>query len=639
MSNLSESLHLMKSLTEFFASSMHPEEIYQQTISMGIRLFHAKGGVIRIENQASGHLEVHYGIGVYSQHPLDRRIAKRVFFTRTPLCLNRKGKRKPFQSILCVPFFVKGKSFGTLAFYDKEREPFQFEENDLWLLLVISQQLSFAIENAMVRREIWARFQEQERRVKQLSTLWELSKALLTTVHFERILHLTLTAITIGEGLGFNRAMLFMVDEKEKLLKGVMAVGPDSAEEAGRIWSSLSQKRENPSEWVSQLASTAESHSLLNAMVKEIKIPLEHHQCILSRTVLEGRPFNVQVPQTKEGWIQVRCQRGCSIGSEIGCYISEHLSHDPQVYAFATVPLWGKGKVIGVILVDNFYNQNPITEEDLQYLSMFCNQAGLAIENAMLYRHLEEVHQKLKEAQTFLVHQEKMIALGELSTSIAHEIRNPLVSIGGFARRLDRFISPEAPEKRYIQTIMKEVRRVEKILSHFLSYTHGEPLVFKDIDLRELIEESISMAIEIKENGDIQLVREFLDPLPRVQGHPGQLKQAFFNLISNARESMGGKGLLFIRVYPISKDGVSHIRVEVEDSGPGIDPENLHHIFNPFYSTKENHFGLGLPIVHKIVSTHQGQIEVDNRHGKGVTFIITLPVKEEKKYEENSGSR
>lgn len=635
MTDLFESLGLMRSLTEFFLSSMDLEKFYQMTLTTGANLFKAKGGVLRVEGQTKGNLEVHSSIGNYAQHPLDRRIAKRVFFTQTPFLLNRKGKKESFRSILSVPFLVKGRSFGTITFYDKEIEPFKFEERDLWFLLLLTQQLSFAIENVISRREIQALVQEQERRVKQLSTLWELNKALLTTVHFERILHLTLTAITIGEGLGFNRAMLFMVNEKERRLEGAMAVAPDSAEEAGKIWTSLSQRRENPSEWITRICSTSENHSFLNSLIKEIKIPLEHNQCILSRTVLEGRPFNVQVHQSEEGWIQTRCKRGCSLGSEIGCYLSEHLSHDPYVYSFATAPLWGKGKVIGVILVDNLYNQNTITEEDLQYLTMFCNQAGLAIENAMLYRHLEEVHQKLKEAQTFLIHQEKMAALGELSTSIAHEIRNPLVSIGGFARRLDRSLSPEAPEKRYTQTIMKEVRRLEKTLSQFLSYTHEEPLRFKELDLREVIKESLSMGMQ--EDGRIQLVKEFSSRLPLVKGHPEQLKQAFFNLINNAKESMGERGVLSIRVYPVSKNGTTHVRIEFEDTGGGIEPEQLHHIFNPFYSTKENRFGLGLPIVHKIVTTHQGQIEVDNRPGKGVTFIITLPAEEGKGDEKDSG--
>src|SRR3972149_5301280 len=137
-----------------------------------------------------------------------------------------------------------------------------------------------------------------QKRVKQLTTLWELNKALLTTVNFERIIQMTLTAVTIGSGLGFNRAMLFMVNEKEKSLVGTMAVGPDSAEEAGRVWAALSQKRGSASDLISQLQSPPEKDSLLNALVKSIRVPLDQEQCILSRAVLEGRPFNIEAPRT-----------------------------------------------------------------------------------------------------------------------------------------------------------------------------------------------------------------------------------------------------------------------------------------------------------------------------------------------------
>jgi signal transduction histidine kinase len=112
-------------------------------------------------------------------------------------------------------------------------------------------------------------------------------------------------------------------------------------------------------------------------------------------------------------------------------------------------------------------------------------------------------------------------------------------------------------------------------------------------------------------------------------GDPHQLKQAFFNLINNACQAMKGNGILFLRVHPFSKNGSHYIKVEVEDTGKGINPENLHNIFNPFYSTKESSLGLGLPIVHKIITSHRGKIEVDNHPGKGVNFIITLPVQRE----------
>jgi len=517
----------------------------------------------------------------------------------------------------CFPLYDETSSRGIL--YLSFPTGYRFSPQQMDLLLLVAEVMERTSRDDDFRQMV----QRHEKRVKELSTLWELNKALLTTVNFDRILHLTLTAITIGEGLKFNRAMLFLVNEKDRILKGTTAVGPDNAEEAGKVWASLSQRNGTLSDLITQL--DPESHSDLNSAVKGIQIPLEQEQCILSRTVLEGRPFNTQLPQSKEGWLQTRCERGCHLGSEVGCYVGEHLSRDPRIYSFATVPLMGKGRVIGVVLVDNLYNQNPITEEDIHFLSMFANQAGLAIENARLYRNLEEVHQELKETQTFLVHLEKMVALGEMSTTIAHEIKNPLTSIGGFARRLDRNFPEESQEKKYSQTIIKEVSRLEKILKDLLSYTRDESLIFKELDLRDVLEESLSMVIEGIRSGGVQLVKEYAEEIPLVKGDSVQLKQSFFNLINNASQAMKERGTLFLRVFPFSRNGSPCVRVEVEDTGKGIDPENLHNIFNPFYSTKESSLGLGLPIVHKIITSHRGQIEVDNHPGTGVKFIITLP--------------
>jgi len=608
------------------ASTLKLDNLFQLIVTTGLKILKAKGGVLRVEDKKTRELKVKWSVGDYHQYPLDEKIARRVFYTQTPLSFNRPGEENPSFSMLCAPFLSKGKIFGTLAFYDKDSDSSKFDERDFQLLLMITNQLSFAIENALTHYEISNLAQKNEKRVAQLSSLWEFNKALLTTVNFERILQLTLTAITIGEGLKFNRAMLFLLNKKEHTLEGAMAVGPDSAEEAGKIWAALSHRKGTLSDQITQL--NPQGPSALNAIVKGIQISLEQEQCILLRTILEGKPFNIQSPQSKEGGLKTQCERGCHLGSEVGCYVGEHLSRDPKVYSFATVPLMGKGKVIGVILVDNLYNQNPITEEDIHFLSMFSNQAGLAIENAILYRNLEEVHQELKETQNLLIHREKMVALGELSNSIAHEIKNPLVSIGGFARRLYRVIPDDALEKRYTQTIMIEVSRLEKILTDIFNYTHDESITFKECDLRKILEDTLSMIQGRIDAGGIQLVKEFPEEIPQIHGDYHQLRQVFSNLIHNAYQAMKGQGTLSLRLHPIAKNGASYVQVEVGDTGGGIDPENLHNIFNPFYTTKDSSLGLGLPIVHKIITSHRGQIEVDNHPGKGVNFIITLPAQE-----------
>jgi signal transduction histidine kinase len=220
-----------------------------------------------------------------------------------------------------------------------------------------------------------------------------------------------------------------------------------------------------------------------------------------------------------------------------------------------------------------------------------------------------------------------MAALGELCNSVAHEIKNPLVSIGGFARRLYRAIPDEASEKRYAQSIMTEVGRLERVLNDLYNYTRNGSMNCQECDLRNILEETLSTVSERLDNGGIVVSKEFTEDLPKINGDSHRLKQAFSNLITNAYQAMNHEGALSVRIHPISKNGSSFVRVEVEDTGKGIDPENLHNIFNPFYSTKDGRLGLGLPIVHKTIISHHGQIEVDNRPGEGVTFIITLPAR------------
>ncbi|MGQ9645977.1 MAG: GAF domain-containing protein [Thermodesulfobacteriota bacterium] len=630
MKQASSELTALHEMGKVATSTLKLEELLESIVKTGLKILQAKGGVLRVRDKTTKELKVQWSFGGYHNHPLDEKIAKRVLMTETPFLLNHSGKENPIGSIVCVPLRSKGGILGTLAFYDKETDPSKFDERDFELLLTMANQVSFAIENALTHYETSQLVWENEKRVKELTILWELSKALLTTVNFEHIVQMTLTAITIGSGLGFNRAMLFMVDEKSQSLQGTLAVGPDNAEEAGRIWAALSEEKGVLSDLIGQHYLSADKNSVLNTLVRQIQIPLELKDCILSKTVHEGRPFNIRLPRTEEFGIQTPCERGCALGSEVGCHVGGHLGRDPRVYSFATLPLWGKGKVIGVILVDNLYNQNPITDEDIQILTMFSSQAGLAIENAILYRNLEEVHQRLKETQTFLVHQEKMAALGELSSNIAHEIRNPLVSIGGFARRLHRSIPDDAPEKRYTQTIMTEVSRLEKILSDLLEYTRKEPLAFGEVDLREILEESFSQVAAKLNGGMVELSKEYSEGIPKIMGDQQQLIQVFSNLINNAYEAMKGKGTLSLRVHPVAKNGSRFVRIEMEDTGNGIDPENLHNIFNPFYSTKESGLGLGLPLVYKIIASHHGQIEVDNRPGEGVTFIITFPAVRER---------
>jgi signal transduction histidine kinase len=462
---------------------------------------------------------------------------------------------------------------------------------------------------------------EKNRQARQLSLLYEINNALLSTMKFDQILRIILTAITIGDGMGFNRAMLFLTDQGRNLLTGMMGVGPDNPEEARDIWNSL---KGEPGSLAQNLSSLSRDYSPkgtdLDERVRGIKIPLDREECILARTVREQKPFNID----SEG-NESTCKGDCELHREAHCVIGS----EPRAYRFATVPLWGREGTIGVIVVDNLYTGRPITEDDIELLTMFTRQAGLAIENCILYKYLEDAHLELKKAQETLLQREKLAALGEMAANVAHEIRNPLVSIGAFTRRLYQNLDNGLYEKRYAEALVKEVDRLEGILNDVLSFSKASKVVFQKFDVNRIIEETlISMEDELRSLG-IE-VEKFLDrTLPEISCDYQQIKRVFINILSNAKDAMGGGGRLTVKTLPISQEGRDYIGIEISDTGEGIPSGVLHNIFNPFFTTKGEGTGLGLAICHRIVDGHRGFIEVANNPCRGATFTVKLPLEKE----------
>lgn len=201
----------------------------------------------------------------------------------------------------------------------------------------------------------------------EFSMLLEISNAMRTTLKLDQILYIILTALTSHEGLGFNRAMLFLVNEKENVLEGIMGIGPHSGEEAGKIWRALTESKMTLEDFISSYDTfKRDPDSKLNQIVKGIKIPLREDMGILALTILEGMTFEITTNEARK---------------RVDPVIQRNLNTD----FFVTVPLKAKDKIVGAILVDNIFNKKPITKSDIKMLTMFASHAGLAIENSRLY--------------------------------------------------------------------------------------------------------------------------------------------------------------------------------------------------------------------------------------------------------------
>ncbi len=216
----------------------------------------------------------------------------------------------------------------------------------------------------------------------ELSIFYEIGNAMRSTLNLEEILFIILTGVTSHEGLGFNRATLFLVNEREGVLEGKMGIGPHSGEDAGRIWTKIETEKMTLEDLIARYRHYKKGSSELDKIVRGIRIPLREDAGILALSVLEGMSFEVTNEEARH-----------------------KLSHDSvlrdlKTEYFVTVPLKAKDKVVAVILADNIFTKKPITKDDIRTLTMFANHAGLAIENSRLYE--QTVHQANTDSLTRL---------------------------------------------------------------------------------------------------------------------------------------------------------------------------------------------------------------------------------------------
>jgi PAS domain S-box-containing protein len=229
----------------------------------------------------------------------------------------------------------------------------------------------------------------------------------------------------------------------------------------------------------------------------------------------------------------------------------------------------------------------------------------------------------IKQMQNQMQHAKTLAALGEMAATVAHEIRNPLAGIGGFAGLLERDLEGDDPRRALVKKIVQGVSSLNKIVSNLLVYTRHMELNLQRVDFIEWMEEILNYAeIEIaKENKDIAIARDYKFERMEARIDPEKFQQVFLNLIFNAIQSIEGKGRITIRADLDEKD---FLRVAIVDTGKGIPKDIMDKIFNPFFTTKEQGTGLGLAIVQRIVALHGGAITVTSEPGTFTQFEIRI---------------
>jgi len=225
-----------------------------------------------------------------------------------------------------------------------------------------------------------------------------------------------------------------------------------------------------------------------------------------------------------------------------------------------------------------------------------------------------------KQLEKSLLQSERLAAVGQTVAHVAHEIKNPLMIIGGFSHQIKKSLTEEKLVQK-LDMILDEVSRLEKLVANLGDFTKEYTLMKRPADINSVIGDVLKLMGEIYPSGKCGFAVDLLPDLKEMNCDPDKLKQVFINIIANGIEAMEDGGTITI----CTREWPGGVEVRISDEGIGIGEEELDHIFEPFYTTRERGSGLGLSISYKIVAAHKGELSAESTLGRGTTFVIRLP--------------
>jgi signal transduction histidine kinase len=292
------------------------------------------------------------------------------------------------------------------------------------------------------------------------------------------------------------------------------------------------------------------------------------------------------------------------------------------------VPLKLRDRPIGAIQVLNKKNHEPFTRADLEILISLSQQIAVAMENAKLYRRLQEKFEltarELKATQEQLLRTERLAAMGNLVNGIAHEIRNPIMTIGGFALRIKESACEDNGLQNYTDIILSEIRRLENLVKKVNEFLEVQSAVIKSADIEPVIDGLLAKFRPIADKQGVQLNVITGPDLPKVDIDSRQVSTALSNIMENALEAMNHGGKIELT---IEADDDRFLKIFLRDNGSGIAAEELDSVYDPFVTSKASGIGLGLTMVYQIVKNHEGRIEITSKKTEGTSVTILLPLR------------
>lgn len=449
----------------------------------------------------------------------------------------------------------------------------------------------------------------------------------------EDLVHAILTCVTAGPGLGFNRAALFLASEDDSYLGAAMAIGPGSPEEAQDTWSRLAAEHRSLSELLNRSSADAQG-STFQRQLAGLRVPLRGELAQgVTAAPPSAEPWNALIEAFRTRRV-VKASDPAQLG-ELPAPLRSVFGGSEVV----CVPLVAKDRSIGLIVADNTFTREPIDDDRLRLLQLLALLAALALDNARMKAQVEhqaaELRRALSELETThdrLLHNERLATVGSVVARVSHEIRNPLSTIGGFARSLVRHPGKRESVEQKAAIIAAEVEKLEVLLKEMLDFTSPRLPRLAPCDLTELLRAFAELHRDELQEAGVELGLELDAELPHVCADRNQIEQVFLNLLQNAvqaTEDPGAAGRsITLRSYAVDGDA----RILFADAGRGIRPEDRMHLFKPFFTTRPRGTGLGLAVVKKIIDDHHGHIEVESTPGEGTIFAITLPAAEGRKW-------
>lgn len=265
------------------------------------------------------------------------------------------------------------------------------------------------------------------------------------------------------------------------------------------------------------------------------------------------------------------------------------------------------------LLLGKKHSRGPFLSEETTQLELLCGELAIALDNFFLIQTKIFLEREMQ-------HKEKLIAIGQLAATVAHDIRNPITGAKCLLQQVGDELSGDSQGKEYIQLALEDLERVEQSVSQLLTFARKEAFSFSEQDVAELVGTTVQRFAAQVQTRDIAISMQASAKAPAAIDEE-KMRRVLVNLLTNAADAVNGNGVIAVSISVAGPD----VEIRVSDNGHGLALEDQEHIFEPFFTMKEKGTGLGLAIAKKIVDGHGGHIAVESAPGQGTTFIVTLP--------------